>query len=68
MTAVAELLHTLLGCSWGHVVSTPDDLEPCDQDAVQIVIVHDGPWSKDLRLCQRHVDRLALETTSRAES
>jgi hypothetical protein len=64
--SVVDLVHQLLGCSWGHVVRTADDEQPCVDAAVRIVIVHDGPFAKDLRLCRRHLERVLAETTQRS--
>ncbi len=58
-------IQSLLGCTWGRTVHTPDDAEPCPRQAVQIVVVHDGGASVDLRLCTRHVGRLSQETMPR---
>lgn len=61
----SQLVQQLIGCSWGRVVVVPDDQEVCDEQAVRIVVVHDGDASIELRLCDRHVERLSRETTPR---
>lgn len=59
------ILQALLGCEWGRSVKTPDDMEPCDQPAAQIVVVHQGDAEIGFRLCPRHRDRIFQETTPR---
>jgi hypothetical protein len=58
-------VQALLGCAWGRTVSTPDDTERCPRRAVQIVVLHNGDASLDLKLCNQHVTRLSRETTPR---
>jgi hypothetical protein len=65
-----DILARLLGCEWGRRLHTVDMPQPCDAPAVQIVRLHDTahisgmPWDTiDVKLCQVHLDRLALETT-----
>lgn len=58
-------VQSLLGCAWGRTVSTPDDAAMCPFQAAQIVVVHNGDVSVDLKLCRRHVERLSRETTQR---
>lgn len=54
----------LLGCAWGRKVWTLDDTSLCDDAAIQIVILHDGPSKQfDVRLCQRHLEAISRETT-----
>ncbi len=60
-------IQSLLGCEWGRTVHTPDDTTPCLRQAVQIVVVHEGDSSVDLRLCASHVRRLGQETTPRTD-
>lgn len=64
---VAGLIHELLGCQWGRGVSTVDDKLPCDEQAVQIVVVHDGPQEMALKLCPKHRDRILEETDARPD-
>lgn len=64
-TPAATILQALLGCAWGRTVRTEDDPDECPDQAVQIVVVHDGPRSIDLKLCGRHRDRVLAETTPR---
>ena len=63
------LLQELLGCAWGHGrISTADDPDPCPRQAVEIVVLHDGPereWT--LKLCADHCERVLAETTPHAE-
>jgi hypothetical protein len=60
------IVDRLLGCRWGREFATLDDLGRCEESAVQIVVVHPPDGSDagafETRLCQRHLDRLALET------
>lgn len=54
--SVADSIQRLIGCGWGRAVSTPDDDTPCEERAVQIVVLHNGPAVCDLRLCARHTE------------
>lgn len=56
-----------LACNWGFMVSTPDDLERCTDMAVRRIMLHDGGAEMLMQFCQRHADRVALETTPRDE-
>lgn len=52
---VIQMLHSLLGCAWGHTLAIPDDMEPCIAQAVQIVVLHDGDDEQAVKLCAKHV-------------
>lgn len=67
VAAYERLTEPLLGCDWGKSVMTPDDQEPCTDRAVQIIVVHNGPATRDLKLCAKHVERLSQETTPHGE-
>lgn len=54
--------HALLGCDWGTRVATADDMGLCERQARQIVVLHDGPESIDVKVCLAHAARLAEET------
>lgn len=47
-------IQALLGCDFGSVVATPDDTDPCKRQATSRVVVHDGPASIELQLCDTH--------------
>jgi hypothetical protein len=66
-TIFKEIAQELLGCEWGRRgVSTVDDQLPCRDRAVQIVVLHDGPFEMAFRFCATHRDRVLAETTPRA--
>lgn len=56
------LVQELLGCQWGRAVSLPDDKEPCPRTAVGYVVLHDGPATLPLKLCDEHRKRIEEET------
>ena len=63
-----QILQELLGCEWGRAVTTPDDEEACNEKAVTMVVVHEGPEDtagRTLKLCARHLERIERETTPR---
>jgi len=62
---VAGLVGALLGCQWGSDIAHPDDLLPCSERAVQIVVLHDGPRKMAFKLCARHRDLALAESTAR---
>lgn len=57
-----DLIHELIGCAWGRTVATPDDLRPCEEQAVRIIVLHDGPREAAFKFCAHHVDRVMEET------
>ena len=61
-------VHALLGCVWGRGVSTEDDREPCNERAVQIMVLHNGPFDEgfEVRVCAKHKARIEGESTRRA--
>lgn len=62
----SEAVHDLLGCAFGHgMIAHRDDMEPCDEAAVQIVALHDGPREMHFKLCGRHRDLILSESTPR---
>lgn len=64
---VSGVVQELLGCAWGRHIALPDDREPCPEQAVQIVVLHDGPEERELKLCARHRDLVLAETTPHTE-
>lgn len=62
-----DILQELFGCAWGRLVATPDDQEACPNQAVRIVVVHDGPRECAFKLCSLHTDRILAETTPHEE-
>lgn len=67
-TTTGEMVQELLGCTWGRAIRTPDDEQPCPDQAVQIIIVHNGADEIALKLCSRHRDRVLTETTPRGST
>jgi hypothetical protein len=65
--SVSGMVQELLGCAWGRHIALPDDREPCQDQAVQIVVLHDGPKVRALELCARHRDLVLAGTTPHAE-
>lgn len=66
LPGVKDQLHELLGCEFGHGrIAHQDDLAPCDQQAVQIVALHDGPHERRFKLCEKHRDLVLNESTPR---
>lgn len=60
---VGAVVQALLGCAWGRQVSAPDDLEPCPNQATQIVVLHDGEGGeRPFKLCAAHTGRVLAET------
>lgn len=59
---VESMVQELIGCAWGRRLGTPDDTEPCNEQAVQIVVLHDGGDEKAVKLCPKHRDRILQET------
>ena len=59
------ILQDLLGCQWGRRVKTPDDEAECQEQAVCMVVVHDGAAEMCFKLCERHHERVLQETTPR---
>jgi hypothetical protein len=57
------IVNALIGCAWGHTVETPDDPLPCRNQAVAIVVVHLVHEQRELKLCEKHRERLMAETT-----
>lgn len=61
-----DMMHSLVGCRWGWVCSTPDDRDKCFEQAVApIVVLHTPEGERELRLCAKHQERLSHETTPR---
>lgn len=62
---MSDMIQALLGCSWGRRggISSRDDVEPCLERAAQIVVIHHGADEVEVRLCERHRDRVLSETT-----
>lgn len=60
-------VQTLLGCAWGHTIQTPDDTEPCPEQATRIMVIHapegESPTTMEFRFCPRHFERAEAETT-----
>jgi hypothetical protein len=69
-TSDSPLLHALLGCEWGRTIgiATLGDGQHCAERAVQIVVLHDGPWERPFKLCAAHRDRVLSETTPHVEA
>jgi hypothetical protein len=62
----ARPIHDLLGCAFGHgSIAHRDDKTPCEQAAVQIVALHDGPREMHFKLCAAHRDLVLDESTPR---
>lgn len=56
-TPAAALARSLLGCQWGGIVATADDMAECIEQATSITFVHEGPEDGagvPLKLCDRH--------------
>ena len=66
---LVDRFQALLGCEWGRTVWTPDDPEPCNEQAVQMVQFHDphgvAPEAENrvVKLCAWHRTRVAEELT-----
>jgi hypothetical protein len=63
---IVDVMHDLLGCQWGRGIATEDDTEPCFNEAVRMVALHDGAETAIWKLCQRHLQRLSEETVPHA--
>jgi hypothetical protein len=61
-TAVADLLHELLGCEWGHSIKTLDDIAPCQEQAAQIIVLHAFGEQESFKFCAKHIERVQQET------
>lgn len=48
-------IRRLIGCAWGYDIVAPADMEPCTEDADQIVILHDGDRQVPVKLCAKHI-------------
>jgi hypothetical protein len=63
MPLAGRAIHRLLGCEFGRAISRPGDELPCEEAAVQIVVLHDGPRAAEFKLCARHRDLVLSEST-----
>lgn len=63
--SLGGLVKELLGCQWGRGISHPDDLLPCNEQAVQIVVLHDGDAEVGFKFCAKHRDLVLRETEAR---
>ncbi|HEX3539614.1 MAG TPA: hypothetical protein VHT75_04145 [Acidimicrobiales bacterium] len=61
------LFQDLLGCQWGRRISLPDDSRPCAEQAVQIVVLHDGDDEVDFKLCAHHRELVKTHTDPHRE-
>jgi|tagenome__1003787_1003787.scaffolds.fasta_scaffold10313853_1 hypothetical protein len=59
---LGELVRAIVGCEWGRGIAIADDLEPCEDIAVAIVVLHRGDEECDFKLCEKHRQRV-LEVT-----
>lgn len=58
----------LLRCQWARPLFTPEDTEECGEQAVQIVVLYGTPLGiMNLKLCQRHIDRVSEESIPHLE-
>jgi hypothetical protein len=53
-TGIGALVQQLLGCAWGRSLWSPDDTEPCQKQAVKIIVLHHNGEEADARLCDHH--------------
>ncbi len=63
--AGGDLVHQLLGCTWGHTLGSKDDKTPCMEPAAQIVALHPhgGEAAIHVKLCGEHVEVVKALTT-----
>lgn len=60
------LIQSLLGCSWGKTIWMPGDTGSCDDQATQIVVLHDAEEGEfEVRLCPRHLKIVDSQTNPR---
>lgn len=52
----------MLGCDWGRRVRTPDDPDLCLRQARQMIVLHDGAMTFEVKVCDAHRDRISAET------
>lgn len=61
------MIRSLLGCAWGTRIWMPGDTASCDQQATQIVVLHDAEEGEfEVRLCPHHLAIVESQTTPRA--
>ena len=64
-----SLVQELLGCTWGHTIGLPEDRDPCQEPAAQIIVLH--PMGDErgvpVKLCAYHVQRVTLLTEPHKE-
>jgi hypothetical protein len=65
--SIGGLVQELLGCQWGRSISRRGlpGAEPCEQRAVQIVVLHEGEHAVPFKLCAKHRDIVLSESTPR---
>lgn len=59
---MSGLVHELLGCEWGHTIKTLDDIEPCQEQAVRIIVLHAFGEQESFKFCAKHIERIQQET------
>lgn len=64
---VTDLIHDLIGCTWGRSVWTEDDPDACPDQAASITVVHDRGKQIELKLCPKHKSRILEETAPHAD-
>lgn len=67
-TVLSDIIRELVGCEWGRNIRTADDDEPCNEQAHNIIVLHEGKASMPFKLCARHRDRVLAETTPHKEN
>lgn len=62
------LVFSILGCEWGRKVALPDDKLPCTRQAVQRLVLHDGPITLCFQFCAEHFAVVEGQTDPHRES
>lgn len=57
----------MFGCDWGRKVSVPGNTTPCLRPAEERIVVHNGAWQIELRLCDEHGALVKAETEPHAQ-
>jgi hypothetical protein len=67
LRALPSIVQELIGCAWGRKLASPDDAEPCDEQAVRIIVLHHDGEELEVRLCGRHADAVVELTDPHEE-
>jgi hypothetical protein len=64
---IARQIRSLIGCGWGRTIIIASDTEPCMEQAVQMVVLHEGPTERLVKVCDKHLELLTELTDPHKE-